>query len=110
MVRSLLPELHVHPRTTGTEVALLVRVILWRLQAPARQIGGTRKPLVGCLPARQQAVLELIGKGRSNKEIARALNLAPETIKSYVKHIFNKLGTQTRAESVAYAAKLGLLS
>ena len=109
-VRGLLCELHGRPRTTGTEVALLVRVIVWRLQAAARPIGSMRNRLDRRLPPRQQAVLELIGKGRSNKEIARELNLAPETIKSYVKHIFNKLGTQTRAESVAYAAKLGLLS
>ena len=109
-VRNLLRDMHGNWRSTGVEVALLVRVIMWRLRAPARPVRPARKRLDGFLPARQQAVLELIGKGRSNKEIARALNLAPETVKSYVKHIFNKLGTQTRAESVACAAKLGLLS
>jgi LuxR family maltose regulon positive regulatory protein len=43
------------------------------------------------LSARERNVLELIGQGQSNKEIARDLGITPETVKSHVKNIFAKL-------------------
>jgi LuxR family maltose regulon positive regulatory protein len=58
---------------------------------------------------RERAVLELIGEGRSNKEIARALDIAPETVKSHVKNIFMKLGVEKRAQAVTRAQSLGLV-
>lgn len=61
------------------------------------------------MTARERSVLQLIGRGLSNKKIARDLNIAPETVKSHTKHIFFKLGTNTRAQAVACAAKRGLL-
>ena len=61
------------------------------------------------LTVRERAVLRLIGEGLSGKRIARDLNITPETVKSHTKHIFSKLGTQTRAQSVAYAVRLGII-
>ena len=55
------------------------------------------------LSARERTVLALIAQGQSNKLIARALNVAPETIKSHLKRVFVKLGARTRAEAVARA-------
>jgi LuxR family transcriptional regulator, maltose regulon positive regulatory protein len=46
----------------------------------------------------------------SNKEIARTLIIAPETVKSHVKHIFIKLGVEKRAQAVSHAQSLGLVS
>lgn len=63
----------------------------------------------GPMTARELSVLQLIGQGLSNKKIARDLNIAPETVKSHTKHIFCKLRTNTRAQAVAQAAKMGLL-
>jgi len=45
-------------------------------------------------------VLGLIAAGRSNKEIARILSIAPETVKTHVKHIFIKLNVEKRAQAV----------
>jgi hypothetical protein len=42
----------------------------------------------------------------SNKRIAHALNIAPETVKSHVKRIFIKLDVKTRAEAVSRANAL----
>jgi ATP/maltotriose-dependent transcriptional regulator MalT len=61
------------------------------------------------LSARESAVLALIAQGQSNKHVARTLNVAPETIKSHLKHMFLKLGAKTRAEAVARAARMGQL-
>lgn len=62
------------------------------------------------LSAREQAILELIGAGRSNKEIARALEISPETVKSHVKNMFSKLDVERRAQAISRAKDLGLVS
>jgi LuxR family transcriptional regulator, maltose regulon positive regulatory protein len=61
------------------------------------------------LTAREGDVLAKISQGLSNKRIARALEISPETVKSHVKHIFFKLAVGTRAEAVSRAGLLGLL-
>ena len=61
------------------------------------------------LTARERDVLAKISQGLSNKRIARALEISPETVKSHVKHIFLKLTVGTRAEAVSRAGLLGLL-
>lgn len=54
-------------------------------------------------------VLTYISAGYSNKKIAMALTIAPETVKSHVKRIFIKLSVGTRAEAVARGEALGLI-
>jgi LuxR family maltose regulon positive regulatory protein len=61
------------------------------------------------LSVREGDVLDLIAQGRSNKEIARILSIAPETVKSHVKHIFIKLNVERRAQAVSRAQSLGLV-
>jgi LuxR family maltose regulon positive regulatory protein len=60
------------------------------------------------LSAREGDILMLIAEGLSNKEIARNLAIAPETVKSHVKHIFTKLNVEKRAQAVSRAQVLGL--
>jgi DNA-binding CsgD family transcriptional regulator len=52
------------------------------------------------LTARERDVLAMISQGLSNKRIARALEISPETVKSHVKHIFLKLEVGTRTAAV----------
>ena len=61
------------------------------------------------LSARERNIVELIAQGMSNKEIARSLGIAPETVKSHVKSIFVKLAVDRRAHAVTRAQALGLL-
>jgi LuxR family transcriptional regulator, maltose regulon positive regulatory protein len=61
------------------------------------------------LTARERDVLAMISQGLSNKRVARALGISPETVKSHVKHIFLKLEVSTRAEAVSRAGSFGLL-
>jgi DNA-binding CsgD family transcriptional regulator len=61
------------------------------------------------LTAREREILAMISQGLSNKRIARALKISPETVKSHVKSIFLKLAVSTRAEAVFRAGSLGLL-
>lgn len=62
------------------------------------------------LSARERGILELIAAGQSNKEIARTLGIAPETVKSHIKSIFAKLSVEKRAQAVARAQSLGLVA
>ena len=113
-VHLLLHEMHDRLTIDG-DVGLWIRMILRRRHAltistaPTAVTVPATRPAGELLSMRQQAVLRLIGQGHSNKQIARYLNLAPETVKSHVKHIFAKLGTQTRAQAVSCAAQRGLL-
>ncbi len=62
----------------------------------------------GLLSSREVEILNHISKGLSNKEIARALRVAPETIKWHLKNIFEKLNVGSRIEAVQTGLGLGL--
>ena len=65
-------------------------------------------PAAGALTRRESDILKLVAVGLSNKEIAKDLAIAPETVKSHVKHIFTKLNVERRAQAVSRAQVLGL--
>jgi ATP/maltotriose-dependent transcriptional regulator MalT len=62
------------------------------------------------LTPKEHQVLTLMAHGQSNKEIARSLTVAPETIKTHLKNIFSKLSVDRRIQAVAKAQLLGLLT
>jgi ATP/maltotriose-dependent transcriptional regulator MalT len=81
----------------------------WReLHIPEPATGPT-STIAALLSPRERGILELIGHGQSNKEIARGLGIAPETVKSHVKNIFAKLAVERRAQAVSRAQSLGLV-
>lgn len=61
------------------------------------------------LSPRELDVLRLVSRGRTNKEIAVAMFVTEETIKSHMKGLFQKLGVHDRAEAVGTAVQRGLL-
>ena len=52
---------------------------------------------------REREVIELIGEGLSNKEIAQRLNIAAHTVKSHVRNVMEKLTLHTRLQIAAYS-------
>lgn len=58
---------------------------------------------------RELAVLEALAAGRSNKEIAAALHVSPNTVKTHVARLFAKLDARRRTDAIAKARALGLL-
>ena len=52
------------------------------------------------LSARETEILQYMARGLSNKEIARALGISPETVKWYLKHIYDKLQVSGRVQAV----------
>jgi DNA-binding NarL/FixJ family response regulator len=58
---------------------------------------------------REREVLKLLAEGRSNKEIARRLELSPNTVKTHVAHLLEKLRVGRRMEAIVLARELGLV-
>lgn len=72
--------------------------------APAR---GAVAPFSG-LTDREREVLELLARGRSNAEIARALYVSPKTVRNHVSNVFAKLQVSDRAQAIVRAREAGL--
>jgi len=62
------------------------------------------------LTAREREVLAQLTLGATNKEIANALTITPNTVKRHLKSLFAKLGVSTRAGASAIASKAGFLN
>jgi ATP/maltotriose-dependent transcriptional regulator MalT len=58
---------------------------------------------------REVAVLELLASGSSNKDIARQLDISPNTVKTHIASLFAKLAVQRRTQAIQKARELGLL-
>ncbi|HET7820859.1 MAG TPA: LuxR C-terminal-related transcriptional regulator [Ornithinibacter sp.] len=67
-------------------------------------------PSADPLSEREQQVLRLLDSELSGPEIARALFISPNTLRTHTKHVFTKLGVSSRREAVARARERGLLS
>lgn len=59
---------------------------------------------------RELEVLKLLAAGRSNKEIAQALQVSPNTVKTHVARLFEKLEAARRTEAILKARELGLIA
>ncbi|HWT37321.1 MAG TPA: LuxR C-terminal-related transcriptional regulator [Paraburkholderia sp.] len=96
------------PASSKETVAYIDRLLEgWRaLYEPGAKPDTVRESL----SARERSIVELIALGQSNKEIARTLGIAPETVKSHIKNVFVKLNVDKRAQAVARAQAMGLVA
>ena len=62
------------------------------------------------LTTREREILQLIAEGKSNKEIAAALNISPYTVETHRSHILEKLNLHNPAELILYAVRKGIIS
>lgn len=61
------------------------------------------------LSEREIEIVRLVAKGFSNDELAERLHLSPDTIKAHLRHIYEKLGVESRVEAVTEAMRTGLV-
>jgi DNA-binding NarL/FixJ family response regulator len=100
----------------SVQASELLRVIehaAARTATPMESLGVWRREVLQAehgLSARELDVLELIASGRSNNEIVDELFVSPNTVKSYVRTAYRKIGVQSRAQAVLWAVNNGLTS
>jgi DNA-binding NarL/FixJ family response regulator len=87
--------------------AVTARVLVIYRSAPTAAAGG-QDPDLDALTARELEVLALIGRGKTNGEIAAELFVSEGTVKTHVNHLFTKLRLRDRAAAVVFAYDHGL--
>lgn len=109
------------PKTTEREVILnaIKLVFSGGVYIPSQMLEETRSPRLVDDPAgrdsfkgigltdRQIEVLALLMKGRSNKVIARTLNMAVPTVKNHITAVLKTLGVASRTEAIIKVGKMG---
>src|SRR3954449_8178891 len=73
--------------------------------APPSEVSSTAPGL----SPREQEVLELVGEGCDNAEIAQRLYLSQSTVKNHVSRLLEKLGAETRVQAAVYGIRRGLV-
>lgn len=99
-------------RVVAAGEALLAPAVTRRLieDFVRRPRSGVKPPTLRGLTPRETEVLQLIAQGLSNQEIAGALVVAEETVKTHVGRILAKLGLRDRAQAVVAAYESGLVT
>ena len=93
-------DLHVAIRTVASGEVFLPKRI--------RAIYDDRKKRPS-LSEREIEIVRLVAKGFSNDELAERIHLSPETIKAHLRHVYEKLGVESRVEAVTEAMRTGLV-
>jgi DNA-binding CsgD family transcriptional regulator len=77
--------------------------------APAPDIAPAQAaPELAALSPREREILTLLGRGLSNKELARELSVSENTIKTHLANLYAKLGVGRRTQALAVAQRMGL--
>ena len=80
-------------------------------EAAARLMREVRTPeSPETLTERETEVLQLLARGKANKQIATSLYVTEKTVKAHVSSILAKLGVQSRTQAALYAVRAGLVS
>ena len=93
----------VSPELTGKLVTAL------RNANAAEPTADAPPDAIAALSPRERDTLRYIARGASNKEIARALDIAETTVKIHVQHILRKLALSSRVQAAVYATEHGVV-
>jgi two-component system, NarL family, response regulator DevR len=106
---------YVSKQTCGTDLVGALRTVasgesILDPQASRRVMAQLRERTVSVDPVaalsdQEKRVLELIGEGLTNRQIAERMFLAEKTVKNYVSSLLGKLGMQRRTQAAAFAVR-----
>jgi DNA-binding NarL/FixJ family response regulator len=103
-------ELAAAVRIVAAGDALLAPSITRRLVEDFAKVRPVLPAVTEGLTPRETDVLRLVARGQSNREIAAALVLAEQTVKTHVSRILTKLNLRDRAQAVVYAYEAGVVA
>jgi DNA-binding NarL/FixJ family response regulator len=83
--------------------------VLGGVQKPPPFDGNPRAQAALAISPRELEVLQRLAAGRSNKEIAAQLEVSPNTVKTHVARLFEKLGAKRRTDAINKARELGIV-
>ncbi|MFD0033086.1 response regulator [Streptomyces sp. NPDC055059] len=95
-------------RTVATGQSMLDPATTARLMHSLRDPDTARSPedvRLATLSERERAVLELIGEGLTNRQIAKRLFLSEKTVKNHISRLLGKLGVERRVQAAVIAAQ-----
>jgi two-component system, NarL family, nitrate/nitrite response regulator NarL len=113
------PGLNEAAREAGAQGSVLKRGSAEELVATLRRVAAGKQAFDpshpkrprgrGALSPREREVIRLLATGATNREIAAALSIGPETVKTLLRRTYDKLGVSRRAEAVAAAHERAIL-
>ncbi|MFF2779569.1 response regulator [Streptomyces sp. NPDC058052] len=95
-------------RTVATGQSMLDPATTARLMRSLRAPEAARPPedeRLAALSERERSVLELIGEGLTNRQIAKRLYLSEKTVKNHISRLLGKLGVERRVQAAVIAAQ-----
>ena len=90
-------------------LGLVIGVRLMRTTTSKEFDGNPKVQATLGITERELTVLQALAEGRSNKEIAAKLHVSPNTIKTHLARLFEKLGAKRRTDAINRARELGIL-
>jgi DNA-binding NarL/FixJ family response regulator len=84
-------------------------IVLLRLAGQSREEEREARASIEQITLREREVLQALGEGLSNKEIAAKLHVSVDTERTHMMNILNKLGVHSRLQALLFAARHGLI-
>ena len=84
-------------------------IALLRLAGQSREEEREARASIEQITLREREVLQALGEGLSNKEIAAKLHVSVDTERTHMMNILNKLGVHSRLQALLFAARHGLI-
>lgn len=97
-------------KTFTSEGLMIPQQLMGKLLHGLRKMGDSNTPTQATLTKTEIKIMDLLGKGMSNKELAKELNCSVKTVKNHLNNAFHKLGVSSRTEAVVKAIEKGLIS
>ncbi len=86
----------------------LLQLALRNVAAQVVEVSPMDDDLIVPLTEQEKVILRLIVAGLSNEDIGRALSITVNTVKTHIRHIFQKLGVSDRTQAAVWAVRHGL--
>ena len=90
-------------------LGIVLGVRVFAARTPVAFDGNPKAQAALRLSERELEVLHELAAGRSNKEIAAHLHVSPNTVKTHIARLFEKLGARRRTEAIHRARELGIV-